>query len=143
MRPSCVLVIDECQSQLMVRGPPFSSMSGLSSSTTNMVAKVFFRIAATFIAVALDAQCVRGVNRQENMNPSNETTPNPSSSAPRRKLRILGLHGYHGSADILRAQMSALVSGLDGGAEFFLIDAPSREGGHFGWPHAVPMEASP
>src|SRR5258708_25726295 len=35
-------------------------------------------------------------------------------------------------SDILRAQMSALVSGLDGVAEFILVDAPSREVGDFG-----------
>src|SRR5262249_27319275 len=51
--------------------------------------------------------------------------------------RILCLHGYHGSARVLRDQMSALVQGLDGLAEFVCVDAPSLSAGDFGWWHAV------
>ncbi len=43
-----------------------------------------------------------------------------------KKLRVLCLHGYHGSADVLRDQMSALTSGLEPLAEFVFVDAPSR-----------------
>lgn len=52
------------------------------------------------------------------------------------KLRILCLHGYHGSADILRRQMSALVQDTDTLAEFIYLDAPSLAFGDFGWWHA-------
>ena len=54
-----------------------------------------------------------------------------------RKLRILCLHGYHGSADILRVQMSPLVGRLPPLAEFVCVDAPSLARGDFGWWHAV------
>ena len=52
------------------------------------------------------------------------------------KLRILCLHGYHGSGDILRRQMSALIEGMDALAEFACLDAPSLAFGDFGWWHA-------
>jgi pimeloyl-ACP methyl ester carboxylesterase len=54
-----------------------------------------------------------------------------------KKLRILCLHGYHGSARILRSQMQSLVSGSESVAEYIVIDAPSLTGGDFGWWHAV------
>jgi pimeloyl-ACP methyl ester carboxylesterase len=65
-------------------------------------------------------------------------------------LRVLCLHGYHGSADILRQQMEPLVSGLDSAdldsappnsalldwdLEFIYVDAPSLAAGDFGWWH--------
>ncbi len=56
---------------------------------------------------------------------------------PMKKLRILSLHGYHGSADILRGQMASLVAGMDSLAEFVYVDAPSLAAGDFGWWHAV------
>jgi fermentation-respiration switch protein FrsA (DUF1100 family) len=55
----------------------------------------------------------------------------------RKPLRILCLHGYHGSADILRGQMSALVDRLPPLVEFVCIDAPSLARRDFGWWHAV------
>jgi hypothetical protein len=51
------------------------------------------------------------------------------------KIRLLCLHGYHGSADILRRQMRPLVDGLDVPVEFVHVDAPSLAGGDFGWWH--------
>jgi predicted esterase len=54
-----------------------------------------------------------------------------------RKLRILCLHGYHGSAKTLRMQMRPLTQGLDSLAEFVCVDAPSLAMGDFGWWHAV------
>jgi len=60
-----------------------------------------------------------------------------SMPAGPRKLRILCLHGYHGSADILQQQMSALASRLPPVAEFVCVDAPSLAKGDFGWWHAV------
>ncbi|SOE99813.1 Serine hydrolase (FSH1) [Burkholderia sp. OK233] len=54
-----------------------------------------------------------------------------------RKLRILCLHGYHGSADVLRKQMKTLTDGLNDLAEFECVDAPSLARGDFGWWHAV------
>jgi predicted esterase len=55
-----------------------------------------------------------------------------------RKLRILCLHGYHGSAKTLRTQMRPLTQGLESLAEFVCVDAPSLAIGGFGWWHAVP-----
>ena len=50
-------------------------------------------------------------------------------------MRILCLHGYHGTADILRDQMRSLVHGLEPVADFVYIDAPSLATGDFGWWH--------
>jgi predicted esterase len=58
------------------------------------------------------------------------------------KLRLLCLHGYHGSARILRAQLQSLVSGSESLAEYVVIDAPSRASGDFGWWHAVEQSNS-
>ncbi len=52
------------------------------------------------------------------------------------KLRILCLHGYHGSGDILRRQMSSLIEGTQALVEFVYLDAPSLASGDFGWWHA-------
>ncbi|MFT3692112.1 MAG: hypothetical protein QM831_03155 [Kofleriaceae bacterium] len=43
-------------------------------------------------------------------------------------MRILALHGYHGSAEQLRRQLDWL--------DVFAFDAPSRADGDFGWWHA-------
>ena len=60
-----------------------------------------------------------------------------------KKPRILCLHGYRGSASVLRGQMSSLTQGLDHLAEFVYVDAPSLAQGDFGWWHAIRDEASP
>ncbi|MEZ0109690.1 pimeloyl-ACP methyl ester carboxylesterase [Catenulispora sp. EB89] len=52
-----------------------------------------------------------------------------------RDLRILALHGYHGSADILRRQLHPLASSLRG-VEFVHVDAPSLAERDFGWWHS-------
>lgn len=54
-----------------------------------------------------------------------------------RKLRILCLHGYRGSAKALQRQMRPLTQGLEQLAEFVCVDAPSLATGDFGWWHAV------
>src|ERR1700681_3211773 len=54
-----------------------------------------------------------------------------------RKLRVLCLHGYHGSAKTLRLQMRPFTQGLEPLAEFVCVDAPSLAIGDFGWWHAV------
>jgi predicted esterase len=54
-----------------------------------------------------------------------------------RKLRILCLHGYRGSAKTLQTQMRPLTQGLEPLAEFVCVDAPSLAIGDFGWWHAV------
>jgi acetyl esterase/lipase len=59
------------------------------------------------------------------------------------RLRVLCLHGYHGSADTLRAQMRSLLEGLESWVEFVHVDAPSLSSGDFGWWHAVPSRRSP
>lgn len=52
-----------------------------------------------------------------------------------RDLRILCLHGYHGSAEILRRQMAPLASAI-GNVQFVYVDAPSLADGDFGWWHS-------
>lgn len=60
-----------------------------------------------------------------------------------RKLRILALHGYHGSGEILRGQMGTIPSELADIADFVFIDAPSHDDRDFGWWHAVEAEPDP
>ena len=68
---------------------------------------------------------------------SRSIDPHPSENqGSSNRLRILCLHGYHGSAATLRSQMASLVDGLDSLAEFVCIDAPSLAVGDFGWWHA-------
>ena len=50
-------------------------------------------------------------------------------------LRVLCLHGYHGSASILRRHMAPLADALPADIEFVYIDAPSLASGGFGWWH--------
>jgi predicted esterase len=50
-------------------------------------------------------------------------------------MRILCLHGYHGTAGILRDQMRPLIQDLEPAAEFVYVDAPSLATGDFGWWH--------
>ena len=50
-------------------------------------------------------------------------------------LRVLCLHGYHGSGAILRDQMKSLTNSLPENIEFVYVDAPSRATGDFGWWH--------
>jgi pimeloyl-ACP methyl ester carboxylesterase len=52
-----------------------------------------------------------------------------------REIRVLCLHGYHGSARILREQMKPLTAELEGTVEFVHLDAPSLSRGDFGWWH--------
>ncbi len=57
-------------------------------------------------------------------------------AAGARKLRVLCLHGYRGSAATLRAQARALEADAAPIAEFVYLDAPSLAAGDFGWWHA-------
>ena len=50
-------------------------------------------------------------------------------------LRILCLHGYHGSGAILRDQMESLTARLPASIEFVYVNAPSLATGDFGWWH--------
>ena len=50
-------------------------------------------------------------------------------------LRVLCLHGYHGSGAILRDQMESLTAALPANTEFVYVDAPSLATGDFGWWH--------
>jgi pimeloyl-ACP methyl ester carboxylesterase len=50
-----------------------------------------------------------------------------------RELRVLCLHGLHGSAAILRSQMAELASEMPANVEFVYLDAPSLSSGDFGW----------
>lgn len=59
-----------------------------------------------------------------------------------QKLRILCLHGYQGSADVLRDQMAILTDGMDSLATFVQVNAPSLAKGDFGWWHAIRDESS-
>src|SRR5689334_19339744 len=70
-------------------------------------------------------------------------TAMPSPEPSPRKLRILCLHGYHGSAQILRSQLGPLASSLEPLVELVYVDAPSLAAGDFGWWHAVAKESDP
>jgi hypothetical protein len=50
-------------------------------------------------------------------------------------IRVLCLHGYHGSGRILREQMKPLTGDLEVSTEFVYVDAPSLGSGDFGWWH--------
>jgi hypothetical protein len=50
-------------------------------------------------------------------------------------LRVLCLHGYHGTGAILRRQLAPLARSLPADIEFVYIDAPSLALGGFGWWH--------
>jgi pimeloyl-ACP methyl ester carboxylesterase len=50
-------------------------------------------------------------------------------------LRVLCLHGYHGSGAILRDQMASLAAALPSDIEFVYVNAPSLATGDFGWWH--------
>jgi Serine hydrolase (FSH1) len=52
-----------------------------------------------------------------------------------RDLRMLCLHGYHGTAAILRRQMAPLAAALPPNVELVYVDAPSLATGDFGWWH--------
>ncbi len=50
-------------------------------------------------------------------------------------LRVLCLHGYHGSGAILRDQMESLTTSLPANIDLVYVDAPSLATGDFGWWH--------
>jgi fermentation-respiration switch protein FrsA (DUF1100 family) len=50
-------------------------------------------------------------------------------------LRVLCLHGYHGTGAILRRQMAPLAGSIPADIEFVYLDAPSLAAGSFGWWH--------
>ena len=52
-----------------------------------------------------------------------------------RDLRMLCLHGYHGSGAILRRQMAPLAAAIPSHVELVYADAPSLSAGDFGWWH--------
>jgi pimeloyl-ACP methyl ester carboxylesterase len=49
--------------------------------------------------------------------------------------RILALHGYHGSADVLRRQIAPASAALPVDTELVFVDAPSLSQRDFGWWH--------
>jgi hypothetical protein len=60
-----------------------------------------------------------------------------------RKLKILCLHGYHGSAQVLRRQLAPLAASFESLVELVFIDAPARATGDFGWWQAVAGKQAP
>lgn len=54
-------------------------------------------------------------------------------AAPR--LRILCLHGYLGSASVLRSQCASLIQAVSPYADLVFVDAPSLATGDYGWWH--------
>jgi fermentation-respiration switch protein FrsA (DUF1100 family) len=52
-----------------------------------------------------------------------------------RDLRMLCLHGYHGTGAILRRQMAPLAAGIPPNIELVYPDAPSLSADDFGWWH--------
>src|ERR1700722_16254408 len=64
--------------------------------------------------------------------------PAPSSldqGQAARDLRMLCLHGYHGTGAILRRQMRSLAAAIPPGVELVYADAPALSAGDFGWWH--------
>jgi hypothetical protein len=64
-----------------------------------------------------------------------QTACPPSAGQPPRPLRLLCLHGYHGTAAILRGQMGPLAAALPPDVELVYADAPALAEGDFGWWH--------
>jgi hypothetical protein len=62
------------------------------------------------------------------------TSSRPGQTAV-RDLRVLCLHGYHGSGAILRRQMAPLAAAIPAGVELVYADAPALAEGDFGWWH--------
>ena len=50
-------------------------------------------------------------------------------------LRMLCLHGYHGTGAILRRQMAPLAAAISPDIELVYVDAPALSTGDFGWWH--------
>jgi pimeloyl-ACP methyl ester carboxylesterase len=50
-------------------------------------------------------------------------------------ISILALHGYHGSAQVLRRQIAPLADALPDSIDLTFVDAPSITRGDFGWWH--------
>lgn len=61
----------------------------------------------------------------------------PLTAARPDRLRILCLHGYHGSAAVMRAQLGSLGELLAPYADLITVDAPALDKGDFGWWHAT------
>src|SRR5260370_35133079 len=59
----------------------------------------------------------------------------PAPPGPVRDLRLLCLHGYHGTGAILRRQMAPLAAAFPSNVELVYADAPSLAAGDFGWWH--------
>jgi acetyl esterase/lipase len=74
--------------------------------------------------------------------PVSDSTADPEldPTTHHRKLKILCLHGYHGSGRVLRSQMAAFAASLESLVDFVFIDAPSLAAGDYGWWHAVDAE---
>jgi Serine hydrolase (FSH1) len=51
------------------------------------------------------------------------------------RISILALHGYHGSAQVLRQQITPLADALPSCVDLTFVDAPSLARGSFGWWH--------
>ena len=65
-------------------------------------------------------------------------SPAPQAPAPSgavRDLRLLCLHGYHGTGAVLRRQMAPLAAAIPSNVELVYVDAPSLSSGDFGWWH--------
>src|SRR5580693_9438232 len=69
------------------------------------------------------------------MGPGHHRGDRESGGRAMSHLRVLCLHGYHGSGAILRDQMASLVAALPSDIEFVYVDAPSLATGDFGWWH--------
>jgi fermentation-respiration switch protein FrsA (DUF1100 family) len=66
--------------------------------------------------------------------PANRILPQPGDKTV-RDLRMLCLHGYHGTGAILRRQMAPLAAAIPANVELVYVDAPSLSAGDFGWWH--------
>jgi acetyl esterase/lipase len=93
-------------------------------------------VALAFLAVAGVCCTQRGTDMTK-VADRTKATGSAQRSEAAGKLRILCLHGYNGSAEVLRAQMLGLTRDLQPLAELVFVDAPSISTGDHGWWHAV------
>ena len=68
--------------------------------------------------------------------PDPATYPGPfTNGLTMDTINVLALHGYHGSAQVLRRQIAPLAAALPPTIRLTYIDAPSLSRGDFGWWH--------
>jgi acetyl esterase/lipase/predicted esterase len=96
------------------------------------------------VGIGLATMALANGTPQSSASPATtQAAEGPHALMQTRRLRILCLHGYHGSGAILRRQMAPWPGELASLTDFVYIDAPSLAAGDFGWWHAVDAEQDP